>query len=809
MVRPEQWRPLRASFRPPRLGQPHRAWSDLIGLVQPPSGSRPPSGQASCGLGQASRLSGASSGLGPTSRTWSDLPGLVTSRDLLGILREVDLSRLVRPPGAWLVASEQSISRLGQASQSRSGLLGLVGPPGSGPPRVWGLPAVRPPGLESGSRLGQTSRLVRSRRGMVRLRCGPTRLGQTSPGLGGVRGPAWSGLAGAWWASPTVRPPDLGGPRRAWSDLPGSGPSGFSPISSGHGPNYADWSGHPGLVRPRRVWAWSDYADLVNQLPAWSDLLGLADLPAGGPPPGLVRPTPRHLLGLVRSMHGLTSLWFELTTYRLPPLSAWSDLPAALFDLLRVWSDLPGLGLIKPSDLTWVWSGLPGLVRPHWAWSDLPSRSASSGLGPASGLVHLLRLVRPPSAWSDLPRGWSDLPAWSDLRVWSSPLGPAFSEAWSTSGLWAFSKLGPTSPRLGSTSSGFGPTFPRFGPNLFRVWSDLPPAWSDLPSWSGLLGFGQTSGLCQTSPSFVRPPAWSTSYGFGQPPGLVRHLRACRSSPGLVLLRFGPISGHGPTSRLVGHRLGPPRVWSDLPACQASGLVRPPRLGPTSSGLVRPPRLVDLLGLVGLPAWSLVPGCPDLLGFGRPPGLIRPGLGPTSSGVGPTSLGLVRPPPGLVGPPPGLVRPPPGWSDLRPAWSDLPPAWSDLLRAWSDLPRAWSDLLRAWSNLPPAWSDLPGMVRPPPAGASRLVHLPSRKRSGKAYKTFQIGDRQKMIIEELGKQWERHEMIMKQKSHKIWLAEGDKNSNFFRASTLIRRRNRIEAIKEGSEWLTGRKAISD
>ncbi|KAF3450020.1 hypothetical protein FNV43_RR06099 [Rhamnella rubrinervis] len=74
----------------------------------------------------------------------------------------------------------------------------------------------------------------------------------------------------------------------------------------------------------------------------------------------------------------------------------------------------------------------------------------------------------------------------------------------------------------------------------------------------------------------------------------------------------------------------------------------------------------------------------------------------------------------------------------------------------------------------------------------------------------QIGDRQKEIIKELGKQWERHESILKQKSRETWLAEGDKNSSFFHASTLIRRRrNRIEAIKEGLEWVTGRKAIAE
>ena len=59
-------------------------------------------------------------------------------------------------------------------------------------------------------------------------------------------------------------------------------------------------------------------------------------------------------------------------------------------------------------------------------------------------------------------------------------------------------------------------------------------------------------------------------------------------------------------------------------------------------------------------------------------------------------------------------------------------------------------------------------------------------------------------------EWQtREELRLKQKSRELWLKEGDKNSKFFHASTLIRRRrNNISEIKlENGERIYGREDI--
>ena len=60
------------------------------------------------------------------------------------------------------------------------------------------------------------------------------------------------------------------------------------------------------------------------------------------------------------------------------------------------------------------------------------------------------------------------------------------------------------------------------------------------------------------------------------------------------------------------------------------------------------------------------------------------------------------------------------------------------------------------------------------------------------------------------KEWQtREELRLKQKSHELWLKEGDRNSKFFYASTLIRRRNNnISEIKlENGERIYGKEDI--
>uniref|UniRef100_A0A803QG19 Reverse transcriptase domain-containing protein n=1 Tax=Cannabis sativa TaxID=3483 RepID=A0A803QG19_CANSA len=57
---------------------------------------------------------------------------------------------------------------------------------------------------------------------------------------------------------------------------------------------------------------------------------------------------------------------------------------------------------------------------------------------------------------------------------------------------------------------------------------------------------------------------------------------------------------------------------------------------------------------------------------------------------------------------------------------------------------------------------------------------------------------------------QKMERIWKQKSRELWVSQGDCNSKFFHTSTMIqRRRNNIQAIKDGSRWIFERKEMSD
>lgn len=71
-------------------------------------------------------------------------------------------------------------------------------------------------------------------------------------------------------------------------------------------------------------------------------------------------------------------------------------------------------------------------------------------------------------------------------------------------------------------------------------------------------------------------------------------------------------------------------------------------------------------------------------------------------------------------------------------------------------------------------------------------------------------DRQRTILANLKEQRSMLELIHRQKSRELWLKEGDENSKFFQLSTVIRRRkNKVDAIKEGPNWIHGDEIIGD
>ena len=71
---------------------------------------------------------------------------------------------------------------------------------------------------------------------------------------------------------------------------------------------------------------------------------------------------------------------------------------------------------------------------------------------------------------------------------------------------------------------------------------------------------------------------------------------------------------------------------------------------------------------------------------------------------------------------------------------------------------------------------------------------PSSEHNGKVEEELQL---------ELSEWLFKSEILWMQKSRELWLKEGDRNTMFFHLSTIIRRRNHIDAIKsEEGHWVT-------
>ncbi|KAF3457466.1 hypothetical protein FNV43_RR02124 [Rhamnella rubrinervis] len=489
----------------------------------------------------------------------------------------------------------------------------------------------------------------------------------------------------------------------SWSDLHGSGASGFVPTSPTFRP--------PGLVRPHREL--SEPYPLVRPRPAgptssfgrashgWSDLSVLGFDPAY---PGLVDLTPAvrpPKLGQASRLVGPPPGLVEHSRAVRPP-GAWSGLPPAWSTSARVCS-----GLLH------AWSGLPGtvqtssgLVRPGLRLGRPPEFGPASRLGraltrvcsdlspaysrPPAGLVRPHPAVDPrldptSSGYGSTSQEAVGLTRRSTSRVWSEPtaLGrpprslfdpPGFGRASIRGGASRPDLLG-----LGGFGQALGTTW--WASGLFR-----PPVWSDLRSvWSGLRGLSQASqNFSGLSWDLVR------SLGHGQiAPGTGRTTQTWSDHPGGPFpLRVWPPAWSAYHRAWSGPRRdgqGSHLAWSDL-----MRLVRPgPRqsdligFGQTSHGLGRAylAQLVDLTcgmdrppGLVPILSWSgLHEGLVGPRRLGRPPA----GLG-SLAWFDPTRLGATSP--GLVGlhsfPEPCGLGP-----GLRRLGRPLSRVWSGLLQA--------------------------------------------------------------------------------------------------------------------------------
>lgn len=71
------------------------------------------------------------------------------------------------------------------------------------------------------------------------------------------------------------------------------------------------------------------------------------------------------------------------------------------------------------------------------------------------------------------------------------------------------------------------------------------------------------------------------------------------------------------------------------------------------------------------------------------------------------------------------------------------------------------------------------------------------------------GEEIKRIQEDIKRLWKQEELFWCQRSRVKWLKDGDRNSQFFHATTIQRRgRNQIERLKNfNDEWIEGQQGI--